>query len=156
MGTRCNVVINYGQTKINLYRHWDGYYAETGYDLAMRLFHSFNGAGNTSAERFFDNVYNAQREPNIHDKPGKRQYELTTEKHGDIEYYYSFIFSPVYCDSVRVLFSSRSLVTIKGEIKERWKIDYETNVTKETIGDLIDFMRDKKLAMQERARKVAI
>ena len=52
MGTRCNVVINYEETKINLYRHWDGYYSETGYDLAVRLHHSFNKIGNANAESF--------------------------------------------------------------------------------------------------------
>lgn len=40
MATRSIIKVIYGQTNITLYRHWDGYLAEGGYDLACILKHS--------------------------------------------------------------------------------------------------------------------
>ena len=33
MGTRCNIKIETGDTMLWIYRHWDGYPAETGVDF---------------------------------------------------------------------------------------------------------------------------
>ncbi len=39
MGTRSNIVVNYGSTKTIIYRHWDGYIENAGYDIASTLIH---------------------------------------------------------------------------------------------------------------------
>ena len=148
MGTRCNVVINYEETKINLYRHWDGYYSETGYDLAVRLNHSFNKIGNANAEKFFDSVFNAQRSVSVHDMD-KKQYELTTELHGDIEYLYEFTFYRNNPKVVGVVFKHR-------EYAQGWYTGYEAKITKENIGSLIDWVLQERIQMRKRASKIAI
>jgi len=77
MGTRTNIVIEYGSTKTFIYRHWDGYPAVTGFDL-IKLYRETNGAG-----EFVASLLTARRENE--DLP---QYELTTEVSGDIEFLY--------------------------------------------------------------------
>jgi len=41
MSTRSMIIIKYGNTKLNFYRHHDGYLAEGGYDLSV-LFKHYN------------------------------------------------------------------------------------------------------------------
>lgn len=77
MGTRTNIIVEYGATKTFIYRHWDGYPAVTGYDL-IKLYRETNGAGG-----FVSALLAAQRE-----NEELPQYELTTEVHGDIEFLY--------------------------------------------------------------------
>ena len=74
MGTRCNIKIETGNTTLWIYRHWDGYPAETGVDLATKLVHVKN------ANEFITKLINDDA------------YEVTTEQHGDIEYLYKIIF----------------------------------------------------------------
>ena len=74
MGTRCNIKIKTGDTTLWIYRHWDGYPAETGVDLATKLVHVKN-ANEFIAKLLKDGAY-----------------EVTTEQHGDIEYLYNIIF----------------------------------------------------------------
>jgi hypothetical protein len=40
MSTRCNIIINFGNTTLTLYRHMDGYLSGTGKDLYNKLFYS--------------------------------------------------------------------------------------------------------------------
>ena len=82
MGTRSNILIEYGSTKIFLYRHWDGYPEVTGYDLARILSRPNEpdkklGWAGTFLTRLLE----------------QDDYELTTDLHGDIEYLYQFNFS---------------------------------------------------------------
>ena len=160
MGTRCNVIVKHGDTKINLYRHWDGYYAETGYDLMTRLWHSmgagrFDGSIGFSFNKFATNLINAKREPYRYDPAEKEQYELTNGIHGDVEFIYRFTWK----DTNRVIlnFSQRKLVKdSKGELQSEWVTDISKTVNSETIKEIMQFMEDEKLAMRERARKIAI
>ena len=160
MGTRCNVIVKHGDTKINLYRHWDGYYAETGYDLITRLGHCmgagrFDGSRGFHFNKFATNLINAKREPYRYDPADKEQYELTNGIHGDVEFIYRFTWK----DTNRVIlnFSQRRLVKdSKGELQEEWTTDISKTVNSETIEEVFKFMEDEKLAMRERARKVAI
>jgi len=75
MGTRCNIKIKTGDTTLWIYRHWDGYPAETGVDLATKLVNV------KSANEFITKLINDDA------------YEVTTEQHGDIEYLYNIKFS---------------------------------------------------------------
>tara|TARA_Y100000401_G_scaffold65333_1_gene52062 strand:+ start:832 stop:1371 length:540 start_codon:yes stop_codon:yes gene_type:complete len=74
MGTRCNIRIKAGDTKLWIYRHWDGYPAETGVDLARKLV-NVKTADEFIAKLLKDDAY-----------------EVTTEQHGDIEYLYKINF----------------------------------------------------------------
>ena len=74
MGTRCNIKIETGDTMLWIYRHWDGYPAETGVDLARKLVNV------KSAGEFITKLINDDA------------YEVTTEQHGDIEYLYNITF----------------------------------------------------------------
>ena len=75
MGTRCNIKIKTGDTTLWVYRHWDGYPAATGVDLARKLVNV------KSSEEFITKLLNDDA------------YEVTTEQHGDIEYLYNITFS---------------------------------------------------------------
>ena len=55
MATRSIIKVSYGQTNITLYRHWDGYLAENGYDLACILKH------NNTAESFIKQLIMEKR-----------------------------------------------------------------------------------------------
>ncbi len=100
MGTRCNIILKQGENLINIYRHWDGYLAVTGYDLTCRLQHSFSKNGFTKFDVFLKSILGAKREANTLDIE-KDLYELTTGLHGDTEYLYKFEFFSDW-DSKRV------------------------------------------------------
>ena len=74
MGTRCNIKIETGDTTLWIYRHWDGYPAKTGNDLATKLVNV------KSADEFITKLINDDA------------YEVTTGQHGDIEYLYKINF----------------------------------------------------------------
>ena len=78
MGTRCNIKIESGDTTLWIYRHWDGYPAETGVDLARKLV-NVKSAGEFVAKLLKDDAY-----------------EVTTSQHGDIEYLYTIVFHEPY------------------------------------------------------------
>ena len=88
MGTRCNIKIETGDTTLWIYRHWDGYPAETGVDLATKLVHVKN------ANEFITKLINDDA------------YEVTTEQHGDIEYLYNVTFSKNWKIDVAVCFET--------------------------------------------------
>ena len=97
MGTRCNVLLTYGSTKIWLYRHWDGYVSMTGADLANKLRDALtNINAPTDAlytfQRFAHSLMNQKRGGDGRDKD-QPQYELTNGEHGDIEHLYAIAFS---------------------------------------------------------------
>ena len=77
MSTRANITINNGESKIILYRHYDGYPTDTGIDIANRIKRSKDTSGLVSD--FLDATF---------DSNGRKVYEITTEIHGDIEYDY--------------------------------------------------------------------
>lgn len=86
MGTRCTISIHYGKTKLNLYRHWDGYVSETGYELSQLLL------GHKTVLSFIKGVINQKRAP-YHMDIDRNQYELLdcdVSKVGDAEFRYFF------------------------------------------------------------------
>tara|TARA_E500000081_G_scaffold71296_1_gene73052 strand:+ start:38 stop:568 length:531 start_codon:yes stop_codon:yes gene_type:complete len=80
MGTRCNIAIETGDTTLWIYRHWDGYPAETGKDLATKLVNV------KSANEFITKLINDDA------------YEVTTGRHGDIEYLYNIKFTEYHTE----------------------------------------------------------
>ena len=92
MGTRANINLIHGDTNIWLYRHYDGYPSETGYNLASLLIH------NPSFKKFFNSLISQKYNPNEinNEKP---VYEITNGKHGDIDYLYTFIFGDNFAAS---------------------------------------------------------
>ncbi len=99
MSTRCNIKIKSGSTNIWLYRHCDGYLAETGYNLASTLAHC------KGFKSFLDNLLNQKYEATLY-RPAQPVYEFTTEEHGDIEYLYSFEFDRSMPKNVKVIIES--------------------------------------------------
>lgn len=84
MGTRSVICIEYGDTKVNLYRHWDGYISEGGYQLATLLNHYPN------IKEFIKACLNRQRDIYIHDmdRPLYELLDCDDTGVGDAEYVY--------------------------------------------------------------------
>ena len=87
MSTRSSVIINYGQTQLIIYRHWDGYIEEAGKDLATKL----NGCYFDDDRKYF-NIAKFVSKLLIDDDT----YRITTQLHGDLEYCYIFNFDDAY------------------------------------------------------------
>lgn len=85
MSTRTNIYITSRNTKIWLYRHYDGYLKETGYNLASCLCQS------KSIDDFMLKLLDQKHEPTMY-REAKPIYEFTTGMHGDIEYLYRINF----------------------------------------------------------------
>jgi len=77
MSTRANITIKNGESKIILYRHYDGYPTNTGIDIANRIKRSRDTSALVSD--FLDATF---------DSNDRKVYEITSEIHGDIEYDY--------------------------------------------------------------------
>lgn len=84
MGTRCNILLKNGATKVWLYRHWDGYPSCTGADLARHIQKADGNAGT-----LLKNLLTQERD----NEPGRVEYELTNDVHGDIEWLYVIEFT---------------------------------------------------------------
>ena len=128
MGTRCNIKIETGDTTLWIYRHWDGYPAETGKDLATKLVNV------KSADEFITKLINDDA------------YEVTTDQHGDIEYLYNISFSNNYEKRVALKYISFETMKRSGEIpsiiKDKDSFDYLDNYYR-TQSD-----EDKKLSLK--------
>lgn len=97
MATRCNILLLFGDSKVWIYRHWDGYPAVTGLDLAQRLAtHMIDNKVLAGDSRlylrptdFLTGLLTAKRDGG----DPLPQYELTSCRHGDIEWQYTVRFS---------------------------------------------------------------
>jgi hypothetical protein len=99
MSTRCNIVMQIGQSKIYLYRHCDGYLAETGADILVMLRESWGTADahrspEGAANAFLRSIMAAHYEQQSYEKKPRPIYELTNGLHGDIEHAYFVDFEP--------------------------------------------------------------
>lgn len=86
MSTRTNIIIEYGQTSIYLYRHHDGYLAETGANIHRVLSaHKKRSILQTTdiLKDFLDQSY-----PSTKYRNSQPIYEITNSVHGDIEFLY--------------------------------------------------------------------
>jgi hypothetical protein len=93
MSTRSNIILRGGGFKIYLYRHWDGYPAETGGHL-LEMLRDAGLTGNLAkrqpddcAAQFANVLVQSYRKVDWQPEP-HFPYEVTTEIHGDIEHLY--------------------------------------------------------------------
>ena len=106
MATRCNVLVTGGTFKIWIYRHWDGYPGATGYQLGQMLkrLRFPNYCEPNAAQRatgFANKLVTTMREPSEYRGP-EQEYEITTDFHGDIEFFYHIHFKGGEAVSVTV------------------------------------------------------
>ena len=116
MSTRSNIVVNYGDSKIFIYRHWDGYLEATGYDIASTLIHHSN-------PNSFVRALLSKKEDSSFTRAANYQYELTSEIHGDIEWLYTITFPQLFFYQKDHFYSDDDIF-INFEIKKR---KYDTN-----------------------------
>ena len=108
MGTRSNLIVRVGQTRVFIYRHWDGYLSENGKDIAKAMIAARQNPGRSESTEFLANLLNSREEPNSRDPEGRRHYELTADIHGDIEWLYVIDYT---ADAVLVGYASGSYDT---------------------------------------------
>lgn len=87
MGTRANIIIRDRDIKFYLYRHWDGYPAGCGYDLAINLRNAL-GLKHGRASTYFINHLNLRKNGDCN----SGDYQFTDSIHGDIEHLYEIYF----------------------------------------------------------------
>jgi hypothetical protein len=87
MSTRANIIIKHGHTKLVLYRHCDGYVSGTGADLLIAL-----KASQGNASKFIKNLLAATYEKQSYESEARPVYEVTSEVHDDIEFFYDITF----------------------------------------------------------------
>lgn len=118
MSTRSNILITNNDTKIWLYRHYDGYLKEAGYNIASCL------AQSTDLDEFMAQLMSQKHEPSMYRKADSI-YEFTSGMHGDIEYLYTINF-----------YGTRSEGSVRFRVKERKGFnDVELETSWETILD---------------------
>lgn len=91
MATRCNIRVSDKENKLWIYRHWDGYPAGTGADLARQL----KKAAKYDHDRlptFVRLLLDQRDEQQSYETEPSRPYEITTGMHGDIEWLYEVSF----------------------------------------------------------------
>lgn len=109
MSTRTNIVVTIGESRVYLYRHHDGYLAETGADLVVKLQAAIGTADahrspEGAADAFLAAIFAEKYEQQSYEKAPRRVYELTSDLHGDIEHAYFIDFTPRFntgCVSIR-------------------------------------------------------
>jgi len=87
MATRANIIIKCGDTTLHLYRHWDGYPAETGAHLLETFLDTSKSLGANAFVKAL--LADCEDKPDPNGNPRYR-YEATSGLHGDIEHAYSF------------------------------------------------------------------
>jgi len=139
MATRSIIKVNYGQTNITLYRHWDGYLAEGGYNLACILKHK------RSAESFIRQLIRQKRELSSHEID-TTLYEIVHCENIGEEFRYTFNFS----------FDGH--LDMKAEKLEGWSESYWKTVfegkgeVKEVAEDFLKICKQDRSAIEERVK----
>jgi len=87
MSTRTNIKLTHGETVVVLYRHHDGYPAETGADLVTRL-----RLAGQSVNAFLQGLLDARYDKASYEDEARRIYEITSAVHGDIDWAYAIEF----------------------------------------------------------------
>lgn len=130
MSTRTNILVTLGMTKIFIYRHCDGYPAETGADILEKLQtagkQGFNGRfvpGN-----FIGALLGEMYEKQSYETCARHVYEITNDWHGDIEHAYIIGFS----EELTIHHAARVNYEMGNWISRR------TKHTLETFADLVN------------------
>lgn len=97
MSTRCNIVVRCYKTVAYLYRHCDGYPAETGADLIEKMRAAigtpdFYMSPEGAADTFLRSLLSEHYEQQSYEKAPRPVYEITSDVHGDIEHLYTVTF----------------------------------------------------------------
>ena len=92
MATRCNVLLKCGDYSVKFYRHWDGYLSSTGASII--------GVVDKAYAKQYNSYYSyaAILTAFIEEKregENREQYEPTTGRHSDIEFFYVVNYDPV-------------------------------------------------------------
>jgi hypothetical protein len=92
MATRSNLRVIGKETKVWIYRHWDGSPAGNGADLAKALKKSAKWKG-AREDQFLNTILALRSEQQSYETEPRRIYEVTTGEHGDIEWLYILKFT---------------------------------------------------------------
>lgn len=109
MSTRCNILVSLGESRVFIYRHCDGYLAETGADILAKLMAAIGKpdarrSPSGAANLFLRSLLEERYEKASYESEPRAVYELTSDWHGDIECAYWVDFSE---DGVKINFASR-------------------------------------------------
>ena len=144
MSTRSNILITNNDTRIWLYRHYDGYLKEAGYNIASCLAQSLD------LHKFMEQLLSQKHEPTMY-REARPIYEFTSGMHGDIEYLYKINFFGTRREgSVRFIVQERQDYD-DVELETSWKILLDETIKPITAQEVL-----KKLTLISEARlKVA-
>ena len=94
MATRATVMLKDTKgNKLTFYRHYDGYVAATGADLARKLKKMSKRNAHYQGWAAFANMLLKDRyEQQPYEKEAKQVYEITEHEHGDLDYQYAVVF----------------------------------------------------------------
>lgn len=122
MGTRCNVIIKFGDTKIRLYRHWDGYPTMTGQDILNKLRQSelkhAQGRGIIDVARLVQ-LFLVQA----------NDYRLEIAEAGDLEYVYEIDIQSEYQHAAH--YNQGAMVSLTLFTRTSWEQKTSKNFEKE-------------------------
>ena len=95
MATRSNIRVIGKDTKVWVYRHWDGYPAGNGADLCKALRRrDYTGKPRpVELDGFLNTILGLRSPQQSYETEPRRVYEITTGEHGDIEWLYTFKFT---------------------------------------------------------------
>ena len=130
MSTRCNLLVESGETKLFIYHHHDGYLEGVGRDLLDRLKKLLaSDVGKWArAHEFVTGLLSDKNE----------EYEVTVGWHGDIEYSY------------RIVFGDDGDVSIGWHTSHEARSNFRRDPTPAEMGSVEKFERDIKDAEAQR------
>ena len=141
MSTRSNILITNNDTKIWLYRHYDGYLKEAGYNIASCL------AQSTDLHEFMEQLLSQKHEPSMY-REARPIYEFTSGMHGDIEYLYKINFFGTRSEGgVRFIVQERQNFD-DVELEETWKLLLDETIkpiTAKEVSDKVSLISEARL-----------
>ena len=127
MSTRSIYKLSFGQTKVIIYRHWDGYVAVGGKDFASLLNHYKKG------EDLIKGMLNRQRGIYVSDiDTPLYSLEYTDNIGQDYEY---IVKLPTYeaNNKMEIRVKERSLIKVGEEYEDKWKTIYSNSGAREDV-----------------------
>ena len=145
MGTRCNVIIIGKGFQIVLYRHWDGYPAETGAALlsALEARNAAEAADGFGAAALVRHLLSQA-------EGGRKDFEITDALHGDIEHVYQIHWPDGNGSSLVI---KHAAVDSEAQI-DNWR-DYARAYSLETFRAMVNSERRECNARIEQMRRKA-
>lgn len=139
MSTRSIYKLSFGQTKVIIYRHWDGYVAVGGKDFASLLNHYKKG------EDLIKGMLNRQRGIYVYDidKP-LYSLEYTDNIGQDYEY---IVKLPTFEANNKMVVEvrERSIIKVGEEYTDKWKTIYKKSGAREdVVKDFLKFCTEEE------------